>query len=128
MVTLLLDNSGSMRGRPILVAAMSADILGRTLERRGVKTEILGFTTRAWKDGLARGSLAGRGQAALARPSQRSAPYHLRAQPPMIPGGRPSAICGLMMREGLLKVNIDSKALPWAAGPPWSRGPNSARS
>ena len=79
VVTLLLDNSGSMRGRPIMVAACCADILARTLERCGVKVEILGFTTRAWKGGQAREALAGRRQARQSGPPQRPAPHHLQA-------------------------------------------------
>ena len=80
VVTLLIDNSGSMRGRPIMVAACCADILARTLERCGVKVEILGFTTRAWKGGhVARAMAEGR-QAANARPAQRPAPHHLQVR------------------------------------------------
>ena len=87
VVTLLLDNSGSMRGRPIMVAAMCADILGRTLERCAVKTEILGFTTRAWKGGQAREKWTGGRQAAASRPPQRPAPYCLQ-------GGRRALAAG----------------------------------
>ena len=80
VVTLLIDNSGSMRGRPITVAAICADILARTLERCGVKVEILGFTTRAWKGGQSREAwLAGR-QAGQSRPPQRPAPHHLQGR------------------------------------------------
>ena len=78
VVTLLLDNSGSMRGRPITVAATCADILARTLERCGVKVEILGFTTRAWKGGQSREAWLTAGQARQSRPPQRSAPHHLQ--------------------------------------------------
>ena len=78
VVTLLLDNSGSMRGRPITVAATCADILARTLERCGVKVEILGFTTRAWKGGQSREAWLQRRQARQSRPAQRSAPHHLQ--------------------------------------------------
>jgi cobaltochelatase CobT len=78
VVTLLIDNSGSMRGRPISIAAISADILARTLERCGVKVEILGFTTRAWKGGQSREKWLARRQAARARPPQRPAPHHLQ--------------------------------------------------
>ena len=78
VVTLLLDNSGSMRGRPIMVAAMCADILARTLERCAVKVEMLGFTTRAWKGGQVARTLARRRQAAASRAAQRSSPHHLQ--------------------------------------------------
>ena len=78
VVTLLLDNSGSMRGRPIMVAACCADILARTLERCGVKVEILGFTTRAWKGGQAREQWLAAGKPAISRAPQRSAPHHLQ--------------------------------------------------
>ena len=80
VVTLLIDNSGSMRGRPITVAAMSADILARTLERCGVKVEILGFTTRAWKGGQARESWIAAGKPRQPGPAQRSAPHRLQAR------------------------------------------------
>ena len=80
VVTLLIDNSGSMRGRPIAVAAMSADILARTLERCGVKVEILGFTTRAWKGGQAREAWLRAGKTAESRPPQRPAPHRLQAR------------------------------------------------
>ena len=80
VVTLLIDNSGSMRGRPITVAAICADILARTLERCGVKVEILGFTTRAWKGGQSREALAEGRQAGQSRPPQRPAPHHLQGR------------------------------------------------
>ena len=80
MVTLLLDNSGSMRGRPITVAATCADILARTLERCGVKVEILGFTTRAWKGGQSREAWLAAGKPANPGPAQRSAPHHLQVR------------------------------------------------
>ena len=91
VVSLLIDNSGSMRGRPITVAAMSADILARTLERCGVKVEVLGFTTRAWKGGSSRVEVAGRGQAGQSRPSQRPAPHRLQGRRrPLAPGAAQS--------------------------------------
>ena len=111
VVTLLLDNSGSMRGRPITVAATCADILARTLERCGVKVEILGFTTRAWKGGQ-RAKPGCRRQAGKSRAAQRSAPYHLQIRRRSLAAFRKNL--GLMMREGLLKENIDGEALDWA--------------
>ena len=114
-MTLLLDNSGSMRGRPITVAATCADILARTLERCSVKVEILGFTTRAWKGGQ-----SSRGVARLAgKPAEsRAALNDLRhiiyksADAPWRLG--PQEPRAVMMREGLLKENIDGEALDWA--------------
>ena len=103
VVTLLLDNSGSMRGRPITVAATCADILARTLERCGVKVEILGFTTRAWKGGQSREAWLAAGQAGQSRPSQRSAPHHLqgrrRAVAPRAQESRPDDARGLAQGE-----------------------------
>jgi cobaltochelatase CobT len=111
VVTLLIDNSGSMRGRPISIAAISADVLARTLERCGVKTEILGFTTRAWKGGQSREAwLAGR-QAGASRASTTCAISCKKADEPW---RRARKNLGLMMREGLLKENIDGEALKWA--------------
>jgi cobaltochelatase CobT len=111
VVTLLIDNSGSMRGRPITVAATCADILARTLERCGVKVEILGFTTKAWKGGQGRES-GSPAASRHARPPQRSAPHHLQVRRRAVaPRARN---LGLMMREGLLKENIDGEALMWA--------------
>ena len=88
VVTLLLDNSGSMRGRPIMVAAMCADILARTLERCAVKVEVLGFTTRAWKGGQIAREMDRRRQAAASGPPQRSAPYRLQGAPTSLGGAR----------------------------------------
>ncbi|MEM7661173.1 MAG: cobaltochelatase subunit CobT [Pseudomonadota bacterium] len=112
VVTLLLDNSGSMRGRPIMVAALCADILARTLERCGVKVEILGFTTRAWKGGLAREEWvkAGKPQG----PGRLNDLRHIIYKPADAPWRRARRNLGLMMREGLLKENIDGEALLWA--------------
>ena len=112
VVTLLIDNSGSMRGRPITVAAMSADILARTLERCGVKTEILGFTTRAWKGGQARESWMADGKPA--HPGRLNDLRHIVYKQADIPWRRARRNLGLMMREGLLKENIDGEALVWA--------------
>ncbi len=111
-VTLLLDNSGSMRGRPIMVAAMCADILGRTLERVGVKTEILGFTTRAWKGGQSREKWLAAGKPP--QPGRLNDLRHIIYKSADEPWRRAKRNLGLMMREGLLKENIDGEALTWA--------------
>ena len=111
-VTLLLDNSGSMRGRPIMVAAMCADILGRTLERVGVKTEILGFTTRAWKGGMSREKWLGAGKPP--QPGRLNDLRHIVYKAADEPWRRAKRNLVLMMREGLLKENIDGEALTWA--------------
>jgi cobaltochelatase CobT len=112
VVTLLLDNSGSMRGRPIMVAAMCADILGRTLERVGVKTEILGFTTRAWKGGQSREAWLAAGKPPA--PGRLNDLRHIVYKAADEPWRRAKRNLGLMMREGLLKENIDGEALTWA--------------
>jgi len=112
VVTLLLDNSGSMRGRPITVAATCADILARTLERCGVKVEILGFTTRAWKGGQAREKWLGAGKPA--NPGRLNDLRHIVYKAADEPWRRARRNLGLMMREGLLKENIDGEALIWA--------------
>ncbi|MBE7217776.1 MAG: cobaltochelatase subunit CobT [Caulobacteraceae bacterium] len=112
VVTLLLDNSGSMRGRPITVAAVCADILARTLERCGVKTEILGFTTRAWKGGQARDRWIKDGKPA--HPGRLNDLRHIVYKAADAPWRRARRNLGLMMREGLLKENIDGEALQWA--------------
>jgi len=112
VVTLLLDNSGSMRGRPIMVAACCADILARTLERCGVKVEILGFTTRAWKGGHAREAWLNAGKPAL--PGRLNDLRHIVYKSADAPWRRSRRNLGLMMREGLLKENIDGEALAWA--------------
>ena len=112
VVTLLLDNSGSMRGRPIMVAACSADILARTLERCGVKVEILGFTTRAWKGGHAREQWLNAGKPAF--PGRLNDLRHIVYKSADAPWRRSRRNLGLMMREGLLKENIDGEALAWA--------------
>ena len=125
-VTLLLDNSGSMRGRPISIAAICADVLARTLERCSVKVEILGFTTRAWKGGQSRETLAGAGPPAAARAAERSAPHHLQvrrcalaagaAEPWADDEGRPAE--GKHRRRGA----------GMGASPDDARGPRRARS
>ena len=112
IVTLLIDNSGSMRGRPITVAAMSADILARTLERCGVKVEILGFTTRAWKGGQSRERWLADGKPA--NPGRLNDLRHIVYKPADAPWRRARKSLGLMLREGLLKENIDGEALLWA--------------
>jgi cobaltochelatase CobT len=112
VVTLLIDNSGSMRGRPISIAAISADILARTLERCGVKTEILGFTTRAWKGGQARESWLAAGRPP--QPGRLNDVRHIVYKQADEPYRRAKSSLGLMMREGLLKENIDGEALLWA--------------
>ena len=112
IVTLLIDNSGSMRGRPISIAAISADVLARTLERCGVKTEILGFTTRAWKGGQSREAWLAAGKPAQpGRLNDLRLIVYKRADEPWRHARKN---LGLMMREGLLKENIDGEALKWA--------------
>ncbi len=112
VVTLLLDNSGSMRGRPITVAALCADILTRTLERCGVRVEILGFTTRAWKGGRSREKWIEAGQPP--HPGRLNDLRHIIYKSADSPWRRSWSNLGLMMREGLLKENIDGEALLWA--------------
>jgi cobaltochelatase CobT len=112
VVTLVIDNSGSMRGRPITVAATCADILARTLERCGVKVEILGFTTKAWKGGQSREKWLGSGKPAS--PGRLNDLRHIVYKSADQPWRRSKRNLGLMMREGLLKENIDGEALIWA--------------
>jgi len=112
VVTLLLDNSGSMRGRPITVAATCADILARTLERCGVKVEILGFTTRAWKGGQSREAWLAAGKPP--NPGRLNDLRHIIYKAADAPWRRSRKNLGLMMREGLLKESIDGEALDWA--------------
>ncbi|MGZ3265408.1 MAG: cobaltochelatase CobT-related protein, partial [Croceibacterium sp.] len=112
VVTLLIDNSGSMRGRPISIAAISADILARTLERCGVKVEILGFTTRAWKGGQSREKWLTEGKPP--QPGRLNDLRHIIYKKADEPMRRARKSLGLMMREGLLKENIDGEALLWA--------------
>jgi len=112
VVTLLLDNSGSMRGRPITVAAVCADVLARTLERCGVSVEILGFTTRAWKGGQAREEWLRAGKPG--HPGRLNDLRHIIYKSADAPWRRSRRNLGLMMREGLLKENIDGEALEWA--------------
>jgi cobaltochelatase CobT len=112
VVTLLLDNSGSMRGRPITIAAICADILARTLERCGVKVEILGFTTRAWKGGQSRETWLQADKPPT--PGRLNDLRHIIYKAADAPWRRSRNNLGLMMREGLLKENIDGEALLWA--------------
>ncbi|MEM9494524.1 MAG: cobaltochelatase subunit CobT [Pseudomonadota bacterium] len=112
VVTLLIDNSGSMRGRPITIAAICADILARTLERCGVKVEILGFTTRAWKGGSAREKWVEDGRPK--KPGRLNDLRHVIYKSADAPWRRARTSLGLMMKEGLLKENIDGEALMWA--------------
>ncbi|MAU20835.1 MAG: cobaltochelatase subunit CobT [Martelella sp.] len=112
VVSLLIDNSGSMRGRPITVAATCGDILARTLERCGVKVEILGFTTKAWKGGQSREKWLEAGKPAA--PGRLNDLRHIIYKSADQPWRRSRANLGLMMREGLLKENIDGEALIWA--------------
>ena len=111
-VTLLLDNSGSMRGRPISIAAICADVLARTLERCSVKVEILGFTTRAWKGGQSRERWLAQGRAQT--PGRLNDLRHIIYKSADAPWRRVRPNLGLMMKEGLLKENIDGEALEWA--------------
>ena len=115
IVTLLIDNSGSMRGRPIMVAAACADILARTLERCGVKTEVLGFTTKAWKGGKSKEKWLAEGKPP--QPGRLNDLRHIIYKAADTPWRRARVNLGLMMREGLLKENIDGEALLWA----WKR-------
>ncbi len=112
VVSLLIDNSGSMRGRPITVAAMTGDILARTLERCGVKVEILGFTTRMWKGGQSREAWINGGKPA--NPGRLNDLRHIVYKSADAPWRRARKNLGLMLREGILKENIDGEALLWA--------------
>ncbi len=112
VVTILIDNSGSMRGRPIMVAAVCADIMARTLERCGVKAEILGFTTRAWKGGRSFQDWLASGK--QSQPGRLNDLRHIIYKSADMPWRRAKRNLGLMMREGLLKENIDGEALEWA--------------
>ena len=114
VVTLLIDNSGSMRGRPITIAAICADVLARTLERCGVKVEILGFTTRMWKGGNARERWIAAGKPPA--PGRLNDLRHIVYKAAEAPWRRARKCLGLMLREGILKENIDGEALLWAHG------------
>uniref|UniRef100_UPI004047C5FD cobaltochelatase CobT-related protein n=1 Tax=Orrella sp. TaxID=1921583 RepID=UPI004047C5FD len=112
VVTLLLDNSGSMRGRPISIAAICADVIARTLERCAVKVEILGFTTKAWKGGQSREKWLAEGRPVT--PGRLNDLRHIIYKSADAPWRRARPNLGLMMKEGLLKENIDGEALEWA--------------
>ena len=112
IVSILIDNSGSMRGRPITIAAISADILARTLERCGVKVEILGFTTKAWKGGQSREQWINEGK--TTNPGRLNDLRHIIYKSADAPWRRAKNSLGLMLREGILKENIDGEALTWA--------------
>ena len=112
IVSILIDNSGSMRGRPITIAAISADILARTLERCGVKVEILGFTTKAWKGGQSREQWINEGK--ITNPGRLNDLRHIIYKSADAPWRRAKNSLGLMLREGILKENIDGEALIWA--------------
>lgn len=112
VVSVLIDNSGSMRGRPIMMAAMCADILARVLERCNVKVEVLGFTTESWKGGQARQQWLKNGSPA--QPGRLNDLLHVIYKQASTPWRRAHWHLGLMLREGLLKENIDGEALAWA--------------
>ena len=112
IVTLLIDNSGSMRGRPITVAALCSDILARTLERCLIKTEILGFTTKAWKGGESREEWIKKGK--TSNPGRLNDLRHIIYKAGDAPWRRTKKNLGLLLREGILKENVDGEALHWA--------------
>ena len=112
VVSLLIDNSGSMRGRPITIAAISTDILARTLERCGIKVEVLGFTTRTWKGGKARDAWIKENKPKL--PGRLNELLHIIYKNADVPVRRTKKNFGIMLKEGLLKENIDGEALDWA--------------
>jgi len=112
VVTLLIDNSGSMRGRPITIAALSADILSRTLERCGVKVEILGFTTKEWKGGNAYKQWVKNGKPA--HPGRLNDLRHIIYKSADANWRRSRKNLGLMLKDGILKENIDGEAILWA--------------
>ncbi|MDE3061186.1 MAG: cobaltochelatase subunit CobT, partial [Pseudomonadota bacterium] len=112
VVTLLIDNSGSMRGRPITIAALSADIISRTLERCGVKVEVLGFTTREWKGGNAYKQWIKEGRPAF--PGRLNDLRHIIYKPADMSWRKSRRNLGLMLKDGILKENIDGEAILWA--------------
>ncbi len=112
VVTLLMDNSGSMRGRPITVAAMSAEILAKTLESVGIKVEILGFTTAEWKGGKSRKKWQENG--GYTNPGRLNDLRHIIYKPADMAWKRARRNLGLMLKEGILKENIDGEAVLWA--------------
>ncbi|MBO6482572.1 MAG: cobalamin biosynthesis protein CobT [Pelagibacteraceae bacterium] len=112
LVTILIDNSGSMRGKPISVAAICADILSRTLERCSVKVEVLGFTTKHWKGGLSREKWTNNKKPKF--PGRLNDLRHIIYKSADTPWRQAKKNMGLMLKEGLLKENIDGEALRWA--------------
>ena len=112
LVTILIDNSGSMRGKPISVAAICADILSRTLERCSVKVEVLGFTTKHWKGGTSREKWINNGRPKL--PGRLNDLRHIIYKSADTPWRQSKKNMGLMLKEGLLKENVDGEALRWA--------------
>ena len=114
VVTLLIDNSGSMRGRPITIAAMCADILSRTLERCSVKVEILGFTTKNWKGGQSREKWNKEGK--IKKPGRLNDIRHIIYKSADVQWRQSKNNLGLMLKEGLLKENIDGEAISWSYG------------
>ena len=112
IVTILIDNSGSMRGRPITIAALCADILSRTLERCSVKVEVLGFTTKNWKGGQSREDWTKRGK--VKNPGRLNDLRHIIYKSADNHWRRSKNNLGLMLKEGLLKENIDGEAINWA--------------
>ena len=112
IVTLLIDNSGSMRGRPITIAALCADILSRTLERCSVKVEVLGFTTKNWKGGKSREAWTKRNKPK--NPGRLNDLRHIIYKGADTQWRQTKNNIGLMLKEGLLKENIDGEAISWA--------------
>ena len=112
VVSILIDNSGSMRGRPISVAAICADILSRTLERCSVKVEVLGFTTKNWKGGKSREKW--NSSSKPSNPGRLNDLRHIIYKSADTPWRQSKKNLGLMLKEGLLKENIDGEALLWA--------------
>jgi cobaltochelatase CobT len=112
VVSVLIDSSGSMRGRPIALAAMTADIVARTLERCGVSTEVLGFTTARWKGGASCRDWAAAGRRKA--PGRLNDLLHIVYKPAAIPYRRARLGLALMLKDGLLKENVDGEALAWA--------------
>ncbi len=124
VVTLLIDNSGSMRGRPITIAALSADVLAHTLERCGVKVEILGFTTRAWKGGQSREKWIASGKPV--NPGRLNDLRHIIYKSADAPWRRPRINLGIIFPKAILKITNDAGAMCWPP-PPLTVRPNNRR-